>query len=89
MMFRAAIGSGCPRTRRRQHAACSKESDAAALAVDGSPAEADLLQRLRAGDRAAFAEIVQAWSAMLLRVALLYVSTRASAEEVVRTPGWP
>jgi RNA polymerase sigma-70 factor (ECF subfamily) len=65
------------------------ESDAAALAVDGSPAEADLLQRLRAGDRAAFAEIVQAWSAMLLRVALLYVSTRASAEEVVRTPGWP
>jgi RNA polymerase sigma-70 factor, ECF subfamily len=67
-----------------EKAACSKESDAGALAVDGSPAEADLLQRLRAGDRAAFAEIVQAWSAMLLRVALLYVSTRASAEEVVQ-----
>src|SRR5215216_926051 len=50
----------------------------------GSPQQGDLLGRLRTGDRAAFAELVDAWSPMLLRVALLHVSTRASAEEVVQ-----
>jgi RNA polymerase sigma-70 factor (ECF subfamily) len=44
----------------------------------------DLLDRLRAGDRAAFAELVDGWSPALLRVARLHVSTRASAEEVVQ-----
>ena len=57
---------------------------AAAVLEGGSPAQARLLDRLRGGDRAAFAELVDAWSPMLLRVALLHVSTRASAEEVVQ-----
>ena len=57
---------------------------AAAVLEGGSPAQAQLLDRLRGGDRAAFAELVDAWSPMLLRVALLHVSTRASAEEVVQ-----
>jgi RNA polymerase sigma-70 factor (ECF subfamily) len=50
----------------------------------GSPAQAELLDRLRGGDRATFAELVDAWSPMLLRVARLHVSTHASAEEVVQ-----
>jgi RNA polymerase sigma-70 factor, ECF subfamily len=57
---------------------------AAAVAEGGSPAQAVLLVRLCAGDRAAFTELVDAWSPVLLRVALLHVSTRASAEEVVQ-----
>jgi RNA polymerase sigma-70 factor (ECF subfamily) len=44
----------------------------------------DLLDRLLAGDRSAFAELVDGWSPALLRVARLYVSTPASAEEVVQ-----
>ena len=46
--------------------------------------EDDLLERLRAGDRAAFADLVRGWSPALLRVARWYVSTPASAEEVVQ-----
>jgi RNA polymerase sigma-70 factor (ECF subfamily) len=56
----------------------------AAVREGGSAAQAELLERLRAGDRDAFAELVDAWSPVLLRVALLHVSTRASAEEVVQ-----
>jgi RNA polymerase sigma-70 factor (ECF subfamily) len=57
---------------------------AAAVVEGGSPAQAELLERLRAGDPSAFAELVDTWSPMLLRVARLYVSTGASAEEVVQ-----
>ena len=57
---------------------------AAAVLEGGSPAQVRLLERLRAGDQSAFAELVDTWSPMLLRVARLYVSTRASAEEVVQ-----
>jgi RNA polymerase sigma-70 factor, ECF subfamily len=57
---------------------------AAAVLEGGSPAQVQLLQRLRAGDHSAFGELVDTWSPMLLRVALLHVSTRASAEEVVQ-----
>ena len=57
---------------------------AAAVLAGGSHQQGDLLDRLRAGDRAAFAELVDAWSPVLLRVARLHVSTRASAEEVVQ-----
>lgn len=46
--------------------------------------DAALLARLRAGDEAAFAEIVDAWSPMLLRVARTFVSTDASAQEIVQ-----
>jgi RNA polymerase sigma-70 factor (ECF subfamily) len=62
----------------------STSAVAATVVAGGSPAQADLLDRLRAGDRDAFAELVEAWSPMLMRVALLHVSTRASAEEVVQ-----
>ncbi|MGY1782572.1 RNA polymerase sigma factor [Geodermatophilus sp. SYSU D01036] len=57
---------------------------AAAVREGGSEAQAELLGRLRAGDRGAFGDLVDAWSGALLRVALLHVSTRASAEEVVQ-----
>src|SRR3954468_16801378 len=57
---------------------------AAAVLEGGHAAQVELLDRLRAGDRTAFAELVDAWSPMLLRVARLHVSTHASAEEVVQ-----
>src|SRR3954454_575345 len=57
---------------------------AAAVLEGGSPAQVRLLERLRAGDQSAFGELVDTWAPMLLRVALLHVSTRASAEEVVQ-----
>src|SRR3954447_7871165 len=57
---------------------------AAAVLGGGTAEQAELLGPLRAGDRNAFAELVDTWSPMLLRVALLHVSTRASAEEVVQ-----
>jgi RNA polymerase sigma-70 factor, ECF subfamily len=46
--------------------------------------EVALIGRLRAGDAAAFEEIVTAWSPLMLRVARAHVSTGASAEEVVQ-----
>jgi RNA polymerase sigma-70 factor (ECF subfamily) len=57
---------------------------AAACVEGGHEDQLELLRRLRGGDPAAFVELVEAWSPMLLRVALLHVSTRASAEEVVQ-----
>jgi RNA polymerase sigma-70 factor (ECF subfamily) len=57
---------------------------AAALVEGGHEDQLELVRRLRAGDPSAFVELVDAWSPMLLRVALLHVSTRASAEEVVQ-----
>jgi RNA polymerase sigma-70 factor (ECF subfamily) len=46
--------------------------------------EAELLQRLRAGDERAFGAIVREWSPMLLRVAGSFVTAHASAEECVQ-----
>src|SRR5436309_13530444 len=43
-----------------------------------------VIEALRAGDEAAFVELVRAHDAVLLRVAMTYVSTRAVAEEVVQ-----
>jgi RNA polymerase sigma-70 factor, ECF subfamily len=51
------------------------------------PAHADelrLVAALRAGDEAAFAALVERLSGSLLRVSLLYVSSRAVGEEVVQ-----
>jgi len=42
-----------------------------------------LVEALRAGDEAAFAEIVRAYNSSLLRVAQIYVGSRALAEDVV------
>jgi len=66
------------------HSRSSSSAVAAAVREGGSSEQAELLDRLRAGDRVAFAELVGAWSPVLLRVAMLHVSTRASAEEVVQ-----
>jgi len=55
-----------------------------ASAVAGEPVLDPLLQRLRHGDADAFAEIVAGWSPMMLRLARAYVSSDASAQEVVQ-----
>jgi RNA polymerase sigma-70 factor, ECF subfamily len=46
--------------------------------------DAELLDRLRAGDAAAFAVIVDAWSPVMLAVARRYVHDRHAAEDVVQ-----
>jgi RNA polymerase sigma-70 factor, ECF subfamily len=46
--------------------------------------EAALLEALRNGDEAAFMALVDRHSSMLLRVAMMYVPSRAIAEEVVQ-----
>ena len=51
------------------------------MAVAGST-EAQLLEALRAGDEAAFAQLVREYQPSLVRVARIYVSTQAAAEEV-------
>jgi RNA polymerase sigma-70 factor, ECF subfamily len=46
--------------------------------------EAALVARLRAGDEAAFRALIEMYHAMLVRVARMYVSTQAVAEEVAQ-----
>jgi RNA polymerase sigma-70 factor (ECF subfamily) len=46
--------------------------------------ERRLIQALRDGDASAFEQLVRMYNAMLLRVAQMYVSSRAVAEEVVQ-----
>ncbi len=43
-----------------------------------------LLMRLRAGDEAAFMDLVDRYGPVMLRIALMYVRSRAVAEEVVQ-----
>jgi RNA polymerase sigma-70 factor (ECF subfamily) len=62
----------------KRHPLPSRRSD------NDQPADAPLVERLRSGDADAFAEIVRAWSPMMLHVARMYVSTDASAQEVVQ-----
>jgi RNA polymerase sigma-70 factor (ECF subfamily) len=54
--------------------------------AESAPADADalLVASLRAGEEAAFAQLVDAWSPLMLRLARLHVSSDASAEEVVQ-----
>jgi RNA polymerase sigma-70 factor (ECF subfamily) len=49
-----------------------------------APSDADLVDRLRTGDESAFVWMVDTWSPLMLRVARGYVTTAASAEEVVQ-----
>src|SRR4051794_2106138 len=51
---------------------------------DAGQREVDLPARLRAGDAAAFAGIVDEWSPVMLRVAHRYVRDRQAAEDVVQ-----
>jgi RNA polymerase sigma-70 factor (ECF subfamily) len=72
-------------TLRRQ--ALTDKDTADRDTVDGTdPAAPDLelLDRLRAGDAAAFADIVDAWSPVMLSVARRYVHDRHAAEDVVQ-----
>jgi len=57
----------------------------ASIAMPVATAEdLDLLRRLRAGEEAAFASLVDRHAASMLRLAMNYVSSRAVAEEVVQ-----
>ncbi|MCC6791410.1 MAG: sigma-70 family RNA polymerase sigma factor [Thermomicrobiales bacterium] len=49
-----------------------------------TPDEAALIERLRAGDDAAFMQLMEAYGATLLRLARLYVDDPAAAEDVVQ-----
>jgi RNA polymerase sigma-70 factor (ECF subfamily) len=51
--------------------------------VEGRPDESELIEALRQGDEAAFANLVDELSPALLRVAMAHVPSRAVAEEVV------
>jgi len=46
--------------------------------------EAELLERLRAGDEDTFAALVREYHPLLVRVARMYVATQAAAEEVAQ-----
>lgn len=46
--------------------------------------DAELLARLRTGDESTFAQLIDDWSPVMLRVARNYVSSRHSAEDVVQ-----
>ncbi len=55
--------------------------------VQSGPVEAgeeNLVDRLRAGDGAAFTRIVRGWSPAMIKVARQYVASHASAEEAVQ-----
>src|ERR671937_2408929 len=52
--------------------------------VLASAADLALVERLRAGDETAFMMLVEEHQAAMLRVARMYVSSRAVAEEVVQ-----
>ena len=50
------------------------------------PRDTDLVARLHDGDATAFADVVARLSPVMLHVARGFVSTTASAEDVVETP---
>jgi RNA polymerase sigma-70 factor (ECF subfamily) len=54
------------------------------LSVSGRLDEAKLVEALRRGEEAAFAELISRYSSPLLRVAMTYTGSRAVAEEVVQ-----
>jgi RNA polymerase sigma-70 factor (ECF subfamily) len=46
--------------------------------------DAELLERLRSGDQAAYAEVVRCWSPAMVRLARSFVGSTASAQDVVQ-----
>jgi RNA polymerase sigma-70 factor (ECF subfamily) len=60
------------------------EDDAGLETASTPSGDHELVERLRAGDEAAFAEIVDMYGSALLGVARMYVKDRAAAEEVVQ-----
>lgn len=59
-------------------------SDPTAGAAPAPTGDSELLARLRAGDEAAFAGLVEAYHPAMIRLALLHVRSRAVAEEVAQ-----
>ena len=55
-----------------------------ATPADVREPDSELVTRLRSGDETAFATVLEAWSAGMLRLARTIVSTEASAAEVVQ-----
>lgn len=70
---------GCSQTRRRWRL---REVETTGGGADS--ADAELLARLRAGDEAAFRDLVVRWSPAMLRVARTFVGSLASAEDAVQ-----
>jgi RNA polymerase sigma-70 factor (ECF subfamily) len=74
-------------TRSRQTLPASARGDSDGLAGTADAAcarEEDLVRRLRSGDEAAFAALVQRHHPAMVRLALGYVRSRAVAEEVAQ-----
>jgi RNA polymerase sigma-70 factor, ECF subfamily len=61
-----------------------RQGDAGLVDPRVSAADQRCLERLRAGDEAAFVELVGRYSGSMLRVAQMFVPSRAVAEEVVQ-----
>lgn len=59
-------------------------TDTAHALLHATPEDAALVKRLLAGDEATFTDLVERYHGRLLRLALVFVSDRASAEEVVQ-----
>jgi RNA polymerase sigma-70 factor (ECF subfamily) len=57
---------------------------AAVTGASASPEERRLVEALRAGDEAAFRSLVETYGGSMLRIARLFVSSQAVAEEVVQ-----
>ncbi len=66
------------------HDSAPRDTDAATTAPPASERERELLAALRRGDEQAFTTLVEQHTPSLLRLAMLYVSSRAVAEEVVQ-----
>jgi RNA polymerase sigma-70 factor, ECF subfamily len=60
------------------------ETDHLPTAHEASPEDIRIVEALRAGDEDTFRDLVASYHASLIRVALMYVRTRAVAEEVVQ-----
>ena len=72
----ARLSSGAGLTSSKDLAGCGSEAQ--------STSEAQLLDRLRAGDESAFIELVDRHHSKLKSVARMYVSTGAAADEVLQ-----
>jgi RNA polymerase sigma-70 factor (ECF subfamily) len=81
---RAIPARGSMGPPRRAPEAMEMESPRASEPTEMAPEERELLERLRAGDEAAFLALVRRHHSGMLRVASTFVRSRAIAEEVVQ-----
>jgi RNA polymerase sigma-70 factor (ECF subfamily) len=68
----------------RRKPAAAEHASTDSLPSASIPEEQELLRRLRAGDEAAFADLVERYHPAMIRLALLHVRSRAVAEEVAQ-----